>query len=465
MSGYNRLVPRTTMLRCTIACGLLSAFPLLAQNCANTSTGRTPLSELTGTYQGFPGGLYGNGANTAPPAHDARALAAAAAVQPLDAAGSPSASGRIVLLSIGMSNTTQEFSTWVPQANADPNKDPAVTLVDGAQGGQTAAIIQNPNANFWTVVQQRLTAAGVTAAQVQAVWLKEADAQPTAAFPAHAQTLQQELAQVARNLKTKYPNVRLCFCSSRTYAGYATTALNPEPFAYESGFAVQWLIGQQSGGDPNLNPDPAAGAVVAPVLVWGPYLWADGTTPRADGLVWLCSDFQTDGTHPSPAGRQKVAGLLQQTFTTSPYATPWYVGSGPAGASFLPYGAGCPGANGVPSIVSNSLPRIGNTNFRVGVENAAPGRLSLLCLSAGVGMVPIAGPCNLLIDPQVAYPVMAAITNVLGRAIVPLGVPPDPQLAGLEVFAQWAVDDPTGTPLPPLGGLAGSRGAQIRVGP
>src|SRR5687768_7793592 len=71
---------------------------------------RIPLTDLGGgTYYGFVGGLYEHGLNIMPPDHFAAGLAAAAAVQPLDIDGQPSPAGRVVMLSIGMSNTTQEF--------------------------------------------------------------------------------------------------------------------------------------------------------------------------------------------------------------------------------------------------------------------------------------------------------------------------------------------------------------------
>ena len=303
------------------------------QNCTVTSVGFQPLSQLgAGTYKGYRGGLYPNGQNQPPSSHDSLGRAFALQVKPLNAVGGlDPTKGKVVLLSIGMSNTTQEFSTFVPMANADPAKNPQLVIVDGAQGGQTASLIADPNASFWTTVDQRLASAGVTRQQVQVVWLKEANAGPTQAFPVHAQMLQNNLETIVRNLKSNYPNLKITYCSSRTYGGYATSTLNPEPYAYESGFSVKWVIEKQINGDATLA---AIGATpVAPWVAWGPYLWADGTTQRVDGFSWQCADVVTsDGTHPSSTGQQKVATLLLNFFKSEPTATPWFLKSTPTSA-------------------------------------------------------------------------------------------------------------------------------------
>jgi hypothetical protein len=294
------------------------------------STGLIPLTELgRSTYEGKQGGLYPEGRNERPSAHEEAGLRLARAVRPLDKNGQPSADGKIVLLSIGMSNTTQEFSTFKPLADADPAKNPKLVIVDGAQGGMTAAVItsaSNPRyQTFWETVDARLTSAGVTPAQVQVVWEKEADAGPSSKFPAYAQTLSNELEQLAQILHDKFPNLRLAYNSSRIYGGWATTALNPEPYAYESGFSVKWLVEKQINGAPELNFDPAKGTVKAPWLAWGPYLWADGAKARTDGLTYAQDDLGQDGTHPSPSGRQKVAKLLLDFFKTDSTARTWFV--------------------------------------------------------------------------------------------------------------------------------------------
>lgn len=298
-----------------------------AADCSKTELGRIPLSQPgEWAYLGQGGGLYPGGAMEPPPPQAALAAQAAAVVQPRAADGQPDPDGQMVLLSIGMSNATQEYQRFMALAAAASGLHPRLKLVDGAQGGQTAAVIRDPAANFWQVVQQRLSQAGAAAGQVQAVWLKEANARPTQPFPSHAQALTDDLAAIVVLLKERFPNLQLVYLSSRIYAGYASSNLNPEPYAYESGFSVRWLIERQLSGAPELNADPSRGPVRSPVLLWGPYLWADGLRPRAeDGLTWACADFAEDGTHPADSGRAKVAGLLLNFFRESPSSRPWFL--------------------------------------------------------------------------------------------------------------------------------------------
>jgi len=281
---------------------LVAALPAAAAD----STGLTPLTELAdGRYKGFRGGLYPGGRNTPAKEYLKVGLARAAQVKPRD--------GKIVLLSIGMSNTTQEFQIFKRLADADPRKNPRVTIVDGAQGGQDAIRSSDPAAPFWQVVDQRLAAAGATPKQVQVVWLKQAYAGPREPFPADARKLQGALRTIHGILAARFPNLKLVYLSSRTYAGYATTQLNPEPYAYQTGFAVKWTVA-----------DRIAGRLKGPWVGWGPYLWADGLRARRDGLAWAVEDFAPDGTHPSQSGRQKVAERLLRFFTTARTARSWF---------------------------------------------------------------------------------------------------------------------------------------------
>jgi len=282
-----------------------------------TSVGLIPLTDLgTGTYHGFQGGLYPGGTNEPPAAYRQIGLARARAVQPLNQDGVPAADGTIVLLGIGFSNTTQEFSAFKQEADRDPRKNPRLVIVDGAQGGQDALTISNPDANYWKVVDQRILNAGVSDAQVQVVWFKEVipRRQFLGSFPEDARHLQRTFAADIALLARRYPNLQLIYAASRTYGGYSTSNVSPEPYSYHNGFAVKWLIAEAING-----------AMGRPWLAWGPYLWTDGAKGRIDGLTWTPEDLRPDGLHPSVSGCRKTTALLLRFLKSDETAKGWFV--------------------------------------------------------------------------------------------------------------------------------------------
>jgi hypothetical protein len=289
--------------------------------------GLKPLSEMTASdrYQGEDGGLYGGGKNTPPAAHERAAQAELARIRPLGPDGEPAADGRIVFISISMSNATQEFSLFKQMADADSAKSPRVTIIDCAQGDQAMAEWASLTARPWTVAEQTIANAKCTPRQVQVAWIKLANKGPRGSLEEHGKKLQRDTTAVIQNAKAHFPNLRVVYLGSRIYAGYATTGLNPEPYAYESAFVVRWLIQGQIKGADDLNYDASKGAVKAPLLLWGPYFWADGTKPReTDKLVWKREDLAGDGTHPSQSGRRKVAQLLLDFFKIDALAKTWF---------------------------------------------------------------------------------------------------------------------------------------------
>lgn len=278
---------------------------------------------------------------------------------------------------------------------------PSVVVFDGALGAQTLdkwdptsiGYYANPNndctydrfhqtdpeCNYYRVADD-LSLNGFTEAQVQAIFIKSGDNFPSCDLQHNfcpqssvPDALQAEiyLGDILRYLKCcklnpdhtssgipRYPNLKQVFLASRTYGGYANatsngnTCLNPEPFAYELGFAVQTaVVGQISAPE---EPLPYIGAVDykadgtghAPWVDWGPYLWAYGESPRnLDHLNWckgqgdnLCPstqrdvidgdlndpvDYWGDYTHPAGPGVKKVADQLVSFIKLSPWVTPW----------------------------------------------------------------------------------------------------------------------------------------------
>jgi hypothetical protein len=293
----------------------------------------TPLNDLGGDVYirmdgqdtGEIGGLYPGGSNVRPPEHEADGLAVAEQIVPLDADGNPDdVNGKIVMISIGMSNTSMEFITFIRVAGLDPDVNPQLVLVNGAQHGRTADAWVDPNGEPWQNVYQYLSDKGVTPAQVEVAWVKLTH-YFSGDFPEWPMNLQADLEIVTRNLKTNFPNIKIAYYSSRTRAYLYWDGINPEPSAYESGFSVRWMIEKQINGDPSLNFDPADGEVVAPYLSWGAYLWIDGENPRSDGRVWLQEDLGDDCIHPSLQGRFKAADMLMEFFKSDTTTVGWFL--------------------------------------------------------------------------------------------------------------------------------------------
>ncbi|HSS98549.1 MAG TPA: hypothetical protein VLK33_16045, partial [Terriglobales bacterium] len=312
--------------------------PPTGSNCNNITfiQGQThlpavPLNDLgTGQYLGKQGGLYPGGTNVRPASHDAEGVSIAASIQPLDANGNvDAANGKIGILSIGMSDTFDVFLTFMANSNAEPTKNPAVVFVPGAQPRASAAMFADPNNAVWNpIFQNFLPQAGINANQVVIGWINDGNT-TTGTFPQNMVQTQGNLESIAHNLLVKFPNMKLAYFGSRFYAGYSNGTVspaNPEPYAYQNGFAAKWTIQDQLNGAPSMNNNPANGPVMVPWVDWGNYDWANGLLARSDGLVWTCQDMESDGTHPeNPIGREKDANLLLNFFKTDDTTTPWFL--------------------------------------------------------------------------------------------------------------------------------------------
>jgi hypothetical protein len=316
-------------------------------------------------WKNYEGGLYPGGQNVLPADHLAAGRAAAAAIRPLDLDGNPSPSGKIVMISVGMSNTTQEFCAMNGIEDTQPaacrawsfsgraRDDAAVNhstlvVVNGARGGMsienwvtprtpqalpastvcTAGNFHQPgNATLYPntaagnaekagvfganlvfdeeydrIAACNLKANGLSFRQVQVAWVKLSRADNAANMlpdtNADAYNLKRDLGNVMRTLKTRFPNLKQVYLSSRVWGGYTGSTIT-EPYAFETGLAVKWLIAAQinqmrNGGvsvesstAPGFSGDLNYSTGVAPWLAWGPYLWANGNNPTSASATWF----------------------------------------------------------------------------------------------------------------------------------------------------------------------------------
>jgi hypothetical protein len=184
-----------------------------------------PLIDMAGNpsanYLGFQGGLYPGGTNELPSVHAEEGYERALNIQPLDADGAPDPNGKIVVLSIGMSNTSQEFcghregcfvNTFGGQANADPAVDTDhIFFANGARSGQSAEEWLALDSRNYTSIRTSLRDAGMSELQVQVIWLKVVNGQSASrpSLPdeqADAYLLLSRLGTIMRNMNTLYPN-------------------------------------------------------------------------------------------------------------------------------------------------------------------------------------------------------------------------------------------------------------------
>jgi hypothetical protein len=399
-----------SLVRMTVSALIAVSLASCATNYCSNIQNLPPLVDLGPgqTYHGYEGGLYPGANNVRPAAHTAAGRKIAHSIVPLDANGNPDpVNGKIVYTIMSVSNGygmwhTGDTAIWhccnagipdpsvtfMTRANADPAKNPKLTVAYGFeyQLGSDKIDARDPNGNFYDSTDFALGEQGLTPLQVQIVWLfipaspswavapwhtrNMASPPDILSFPRDAEVTKQAWKEMIYAIRTRYPNVKLIYNSTKGYTyrplmegvtdrfkdqirsltrrnapvrlrdvieaikavmrGPGDAPGGPiEPWNHDTGWSVKWLIEDQINGDPSLNYDPARGAVNAPWISWGPYFWTYGDgTPRAyDGFSWNCGDVYDDGLHLNHSGMYKEVSLLLAQMTSDPTATPWFLGS------------------------------------------------------------------------------------------------------------------------------------------
>ena len=279
-----------------------------------------PINELgTGTFHGFIGGLYANGSNEPHAAHAQALRERSARIQPLDAEGKPSATGRIVIAGVGASVCRQIFAQLERRGTETPGIHPAITFVNCASGG--ADVNKITEERYWQRAEQALAARGVSARQVQVVWYQSDELRDQRDdFPGRPQRLQAALAQQMKLIAQHFPNAQLCYHSARHTTAFMPDddgkAKHAEPRPYHVGWAVKWFI-----------ESPENGGHGTPLSTWATYFWTQADKPRADGYQWPSAMNVKDGVHLTEAGQQRVAKELCEFWSRDPFAQSWFTDS------------------------------------------------------------------------------------------------------------------------------------------
>src|SRR5262249_43494139 len=155
--------------------------------------------------------LYGGGRNEPPAAHQQAAREALKQITPLDPHGKPSRGGKIVFVSLGMSNTGAEFFRFQEKVDQDPAKPADLTLVNCCWSAGASSWAND--GGTWTRALDQLEKANVSPEQVQVAWVKHAEPfpEPEKARLDHAKPLKTNLVTSLQLAKKKFPNLKVAY--------------------------------------------------------------------------------------------------------------------------------------------------------------------------------------------------------------------------------------------------------------
>ncbi|MCB8940830.1 MAG: hypothetical protein H6655_20695 [Ardenticatenaceae bacterium] len=255
-----------------------------------------PMPELgAGFYRDEQGGLYPSGLNTPPTSY----------LNELNTMANQLAQEEeLVVLGLGMSMMQNAMSGFTPFTNA-ADINTALTVINGAIGSNQQRW-QNPNSPVWNRGLEQLAAADLGPGDVDVILYHNAWSGPSLPFPEHPEMVKDSFAITMDIIAQLYPNVQIIYLNSRHYGGWNPNSKAPEPWAYEEGWAVKWLIEERINGE-----------IDTPLLAWMAYQW-DSTWPE--------SYFVADGLHLSNEGKAASGALWDAHFRTSSYIAPWYLG-------------------------------------------------------------------------------------------------------------------------------------------
>jgi hypothetical protein len=172
---------------------------------------------------------------------------------------------------------------------------------------------------------------GLSNLQVQVAWVEtENTGSPDSTFPGGPQLLLKDLKQLLKVMKQKYPNLKLCYFSARTYSGWVEGGSGrglEYPRDYYNGWAIKWFIdsaiSQRQSGFEYKGTTPT---IAMPI--YATYNWTNGEVARKDGFSMDCeTDFGGDGLHLSTVGENKIGKELFNFFSRDDNTKQWFLQS------------------------------------------------------------------------------------------------------------------------------------------
>lgn len=301
------------------------------KDCQQSRQAFVPLNELgIGYFRGHQGGLYPGGLNNPNGMYLEDLKILSNGIQALDSNGQYSTTGQIVFIGVGASNPRTEFQAFQKMADTFRNINRNLRTVNTCIGGQGVQKMNQLSDNYWKQADKMMDSMGLSNLQVQIAWLEtENTASADSSFPGGPRSLVSDVRVLLQLMKVKYPNLKICYLSARTYAGWVSggTGRGLEyPRDYYNGWAMKWVIDSainQVNGYTYKGSSPSI-----PLPVYSTYNWTNGNQTRQDGFSMNCdTDFGGDGLHLSAAGENKIGEQLFNFFSNDINSVKWFIAS------------------------------------------------------------------------------------------------------------------------------------------
>jgi hypothetical protein len=112
------------------------------------------------------------------------------------------------------------------------------------------------------------------------------------------------------------------------------------------------------------------------------------------------------------------------------------------------------------------MPRVGNAGFALTCGNAAPNSVGLIAITDRRLLPPVTVlGVQVWVDPSVLFVTGTVFSNSIGASEVPLPIPSNPTVAGLQFFAQFVWLGPAAPPPCPVQGFSASNALDFTIQP
>lgn len=280
--------------------------------------------EKFSVYKNQGGGLYKSNTNSPQLTHRILIQKQLQLIKPLGTTGVSDPDGKIGFIYLGDPYTQGEFTALADFLEGNAQVNPALVLMDSAQEPFDASYWEK-SLNAWEVMNTKVEDAGITAKQVQILWINLSMGKISGDFDSDMDSQTELLEQVVKTGLIKYPNIKIVYLSSPRYAGRSRVADYQEPNSYEAAFAVRELINKQERGELKFRENLSL-LDSEPALLWGPYIW-NSKISEEEPFAYPVNYYAADGLILNALGKQKYVVDLFNFWVNYEFSKTWFTRS------------------------------------------------------------------------------------------------------------------------------------------